>query len=127
MARIIRNLAELRAKRALNAPVIVAPDGREFLIGALSVDAYLAVLDLEEQFSALRAAEKAQGVQPDSQRALFAAAKDMILQFLPGFPVGDLDLEELFLVLSDVQTAHTPEPPQAATAEEGAGEAPLGE
>jgi hypothetical protein len=104
------NIAALRAQSVAAAPVVTAPDGREFPVGALSLDAYLGILDLEENFEALRAKEKEQGA-PDraTQRALFVALCDMVTAVLPGFPAGQLQMEELFQVLAFVQSANTPE------------------
>ena len=81
------NIAALRATAALAAPTITAPDGREFPIGALSLNAYLGILDLEEQFDALRERERLQK-RPDraTQKALFGALVKMVETLIPGFP-----------------------------------------
>ena len=115
------NIAALRAQAAHDAPKITAPDGKEYPVGALSLDAYLGILELEEKFETLRAREKADGA-PDraTQIALFAAMRDMVSALVPGFPAGSLNLDELFAVLAFCQTTNTPEAKEVKEAGAGA-------
>lgn len=111
------NIAALRAQAALAAPIITAPDGREFAVGALSLDAYLGIIDLQEQFSDFNAAERTPGSV--TQKQLMAAMRDAVSEIIPGFPAGSLSLEELLAVVAFCQTAATPE--AEAVTEAGAG------
>ena len=111
------NIRALRAQAAQNAPKITAPDGAEFPVGSLSLDAYLGILELEDRFEQLRAREKADGA-PDraTQIALFTAMREMVTTLVPGFPAGSLNLDELFAVLAFAQSANTPEAEQVKEA-----------
>ena len=102
--RVVLNLAEMRASN-LDAPVIVDQDGKEHTVGKLSVDAYLTVLDLEQQFTELQEREEAEGVDRSAQKNLMRQMKELIGVLLPGFPTGGLYLDELFAVITAAQGA----------------------
>lgn len=122
--RVLLNLKTIRGTLAETAPVIVAPDGTEFPVSAIPLDAFIALLDLQQTATDLRTQQDTNGAEATAeQRRLLLTARDMVSSLLPGFPAGQLALDELFRVIAVVQEANTPGTDKA----EVAGDAQPGE
>lgn len=98
---VVLNLQKVRAERSANAPVIVGPDGVEYPISGISLDGFLAILELQQAMAGGDSGELA---------ALMPQIKALVSELLPGFPVGDLTLDELMLVINVIQAGTGPEP-----------------
>lgn len=109
---VVLNLAQVRADKAATAPVIVGPDGREYPVGGIPLDGFLAILELQQAFSQGDAA---------NLPAIIPGVKALVEDLLPGFPVGSLTIDELMAVIGAMQMAVGPEP--VAGAEGGSDDA----
>jgi len=100
--RVILNLKEARAKK--DSVIIIDPEGTEFELGGISVDAYLKILDFEEQYSKIKDDEEGeQETEKEKQIELLTNTRDFITSMLPGFNVEVLYLDEVFAVFAAIQ------------------------
>jgi len=97
----VLNLQESRAAKALNSPVIIAPNGEKFSVWGIPLDGFLAIYSLRETMASSRDAATV-------QEALLLV-KEEIGKILPGFPLGELDLDEIMQVINFLQTAIGPQ------------------
>lgn len=92
---IVLNLQQLRADRSVNAPIIVGPDGKEYAVGGVPLDVFLAIVELQQTYFG--------GDQKEVPLEIFTQFKVLIECVLPGFPAGDLTIEELMAVIDAMQ------------------------
>lgn len=97
---VVLNLQKVRAEKSANAPVIVGPDGKEYPVSGIPLDGFLAILELQQAFSEGTA---------ENLPSILPGVKSLVSDVLPGFPVGDLTLDELMSVIGAMQVATGPE------------------
>lgn len=114
--RVVLNLQQTRAERSITTPVIVDFDGVEHPINNLDLDAFLAIMEIEQEFRSVNPADR------DSQLRLIGRLKDLITVVLPGFPVGGLQLDELMQIGQILQLSVAPD--QAPGDETGVSDTP---
>ena len=106
--KILLNIKAIRKERESETPVIVDQNGVEHPVRGVSVDTYLQTLELEEAFTSLQELEGEDMQEAGkSQTQLLILMKGLISSVLPDFPVGGLLLEELFSVVTAIQSAST--------------------
>ena len=110
--RVVLNLQQARAERSINTPIIVDFDGVEHPIRRLDLDAFLAIMEIEEEF-------REGGEDQGRQLQLIGRLKDLIGVVLPGFPVGGLELEELMQIGQVLQLSVAPDNAEAGGDEPG--------
>lgn len=141
--RRIVNFQQLREKRDQNAPVVVDPDGKEHVVGVVSLDFQLEFLSLQQDMGdfkttrdALKQAAEKEAIGEVAENgeivgdaflelsALLARAQSLVAKVLPRFPSGSLDMEELSMLLSVCMSGKEPPSPEelAAMQAEGAKE-----
>ncbi|MCB0040694.1 MAG: hypothetical protein KDE23_13490 [Caldilinea sp.] len=98
---VVLNLQKVRAERSATAPVIVGPDGVEYPIGGIPLDSFLAILELQQAMASGDSGNLA---------TMLPQVKALVGELLPGFPAGDLTLDELMLVINVIQAGTGPEP-----------------
>ena len=107
--RSILNLKEMRAEKAKQQSVVTDQNGKDHVLGGLTIGSYLDILSLEETFNSLQKDEsEGSGDERKDQMALIDNMKEFILGILPEFPVDGLYLDELFLVIQAIQSGITP-------------------
>jgi hypothetical protein len=111
--RIVLNLQQARAEKSITTPVIVDFDGVEHPIRRLDLDAFLEIMEIEQEFEALSREEAAGRIDRSQQLAMLTRLKDLIQVVLPGFPVGGLELEELMAVAQALQASVAPDNAEA--------------
>lgn len=104
----VLNLAAMRAARSRQRPVIVDQYDKEHDLSGLSLDAYLALLEIEGDFGNLARDEQDGKMGRDRQIALIKRMRDTITAVLPDFPAGGLYLDELYAVGQAIQRAVMP-------------------
>lgn len=97
--RKILNLQQIRSERNSQKPVIVDQNGNEHVVSGVRVKDYLALVELQESFAGLQAAD---GQTPD-QTKIISAVSSLITTVIPGFPVEGLYLDELFEIANMIQ------------------------
>lgn len=107
--RVVLNLQQSRAEKSVVTPVIVDFDGVEHPIRRLDLDAFLEIMEIEQEFEAMSQQEAAGKADRSQQLAMLARLKDLIQVVLPGFPVGGLELEELMAVAQALQASVAPD------------------
>lgn len=117
--RVVLNLQQMRAERSATLPVIVDFDGKEHIITRPSVDAILALMEIENEFEAMRDAETSGAANSSQQIEMIMRLRDLITAILPGFPVGGLQLEELMMVGQSLQASVAPDGAKDEGAEPG--------
>lgn len=117
--RVVLNLQQARAERSIVQPVIVDFDGNEHTIRRLDLDAFLEIMEIEEEFGAMAAEEAAGKTDRNQQLAMFARLKSLIQLVLPGFPAGGLEIEELMQVAQALQAGVAPDNADAEGGESG--------
>ena len=109
MARVVLNLKQIRAEKSVNAPVIVDFDGVEHPIKRLNLDAFLDIMELDQEFDTMRKEEAEGTLDGARQLSMLSRLKDLVRVVLPGFPVGGLELDELMAVAQALQASVAPE------------------
>ena len=104
----VLNLAAMRAARSRQRPVIVDQYNVEHDLAGLTLDAYLALLEVEQEFGDLQDEENAGKLNRQRQVALIHQMRDTITAVLPEFPAGELFLDELNMVVQAIQRAIMP-------------------
>jgi hypothetical protein len=118
---VVLNLQRARADRALQAPTIIAPDGTSYIIGGLTLDTYLQIIELEDALGAVTAGDPGES-EIKSQAGLLVAFKGLVERAIPGFPVGDLELHEIMQVVRAIQVQGAPTPGEGGSEEAEPGE-----
>lgn len=117
MTRTVLNLKEMRAKRASDAPVIIDGDGNPHALVALTLDSYLALIDIMQRMQTARA----EGEDADNIGKMVGIVNEMmdvVQAVLPTFPVRSLELDELLLVVNAIEN-YMPGAPAVGGAEAG--------
>jgi len=96
----ILNLQAMRAGRAEKLPIIVDQNGNEHVVGGVKVADYMTMIALQEEFKNIQTTDN---VSQENQQGIIAAVKKLILAVVPGFPVEDLYIDELFAVANSIQ------------------------
>ncbi len=117
--RIVLNLQQTRAEKSITTPVIVDFDGVEHPIRRLDLDAFLEIMEIEQEFEAMGQEEAVGKADRSKQLAMLTRLKDLIQVVLPGFPVGGLELEELMAVAQAMQASVAPDDAEAGGDEPG--------
>jgi hypothetical protein len=107
--RIVLNLQQARAEKSITTPVIVDFDGVEHPIRRLDLDAFLEIMEIEQEFESMSREEAEGKADRGKQLAMLSRLKDLIRVVLPGFPVGGLELEELMAVAQAMQASVAPD------------------
>lgn len=113
---VIYNLKEIRAEKSKTAPVIVDARGKKYPVGGIPLDGFLAVIEMQQSFSDQDAAKTADAIP---------AVKALISELLPGFPAGELTIDELMDLIGAIMTMAGPQaagPGAAGGAGSGPGE-----
>lgn len=116
--RVILNLQQMRAERSVTLPVIVDFDGHEHIVMAPSVDTFIALMEIQSEFEAMKDNETS-GADLSLQMDMIRRLSDVITAVLPDFPVGGLQLEELMLVSQSLQISVAPDGAPDKDAEPG--------
>lgn len=106
MPRVVLNLQEMRAKRAADAAIIVDGEGNEHVLAELTLDSYLALIDIMHRLQAVRT-ETPDDAGIEAMVALVREMKEVVQTVLPTFPVSGLSMDELMLVVNTIE-AHMP-------------------
>lgn len=101
----VLNLAQLRAEKSRQRPVIVDQNGKEHDLGGISLDGYLAMLEFEQVAEQMRSDE---GDNRQAQVDMIQRMRATITALMPDFPVGELYLDELMMVAQAMQAAVMP-------------------
>lgn len=118
MTRTVLNLKEMRAKRASDAPVIIDGDGNPHALVALTLDSYLALIDIMQRMQAARADGDDSTENIGKTVGIVNEMMDVVQAILPTFPVRSLELEELLLVVNAIEN-YMPGAPAVGGAEAG--------
>lgn len=104
------NLAAMRAARSQQQRFVVDQDGKKHYLSGLTVDSYLAMLEIDQMYRGINDSDEPGAEQ---QVAMMQSMRDAIQAALPEFPVGGLYFEELPVVLRAIQEAVMPGGPPA--------------
>ena len=111
--RVVLNLKQARAERSITQKVIVDFNGTEHVVQPPSVDGILALMEIEAEFTAMKAAEADEGASKaelqQQQIEVIKRLGDLITAILPGFPVGGLRLDELMQIAQAMQESVAPD------------------
>jgi hypothetical protein len=107
--RIVLNLQQSRAEKSITQVVIVDFKGKKHVVGTPSVDAILALMEIEAEFGRTKLAEDNGTVSTAQQIEMIVRLKELILTLLPDFPVGGLQLEELMEIGQALQESIVPD------------------
>lgn len=90
------NIPQVRADKAVDAPVIIGPDNVRYPIGGIPLDTFLEIVELQQTFAA-RAGDMTDTIEVIKRWGV------LIGEVMPGFPVGKLTLPELLEVIDFMQ------------------------
>lgn len=96
----VLNLQQVRAEKALNAPLIIAPDGSKYRLWGIPLDGFLAIYGLRTAMLSQNA-----GAVEDS----IPLVKEKLGELLPGFDIGVLSLDEIMEVINFLMEAIGPQ------------------
>ena len=96
MAGKILNIPQVRADKAVDAPVIIGPDTVRSPVGGIPLDTFFEIVELRQTFA------ESDG-NTDDTVAVIKRWSGLIGEVMPGFPVGKLTLPELLEVIDFMQ------------------------
>lgn len=97
---VIYNLKEIRAEKSKTAPVVMDAHGKKYPVGGIPLDGFLAVIEMQQSFSDQDTAKTADAIP---------AVKALISELLPGFPAGELTIDELMDLIGAIMTMAGPQ------------------
>jgi hypothetical protein len=115
----ILNIPQVRADKAVDAPVIIGPDNVRYPVGGIPLDTFFEIVELRQTFA------DSDGGTDDTVKVIKRWSV-LIGEVMPGFPVGKLTLPELMEVIDFMQFQVGPQT-EAADAEGEASDSEPGE